>query len=592
MRPPPLATRHSLLAIASALAFAALQPFILSSPLTAAGAPPASTKLPPHPWGVYAWGGNAEQALKSIPAGIPVRGIPIGWRWKNLEPEQGKYAFDQQVRALLEALKRKNLYTHIMLWVAPETPRWLYEQAGVPEVKVPTRIAPSRKVHTPTYPYYLDPRYKEILHTTVKALADYIARLPEDLKSRIIFIQVAEGATGDGQPYKGEPIDKKYRITTPQWNEYRRATWAYYQTQFQRPDGSLNIPILVNGDANTPVENQWLLDNCDNFGVKQGMFSHGYLVSDSIERLANREAFRAEALARGHKIFTRGEQDEEWNVCGWSKQNPPAAFYWSALFALHCKLDVWNIPTDALASKSINEETVRLFNRYAGHNEPAASPVAFCALHRALNAADTTAFPVDKYGEALKTNTDRYLAIAKEYAPCGARQGDPDKAIGGGMKNRQADDQNDVGWNVIPGNYERHLTQLRPEETSLALWHLDKHPYSQFVRRFDAASGRTTMTFRIADKFFAAPSEPTPMKIRVAYLDKGAGAWELLYATPGGEKTARRVTNTNSGKWRDITLTLTDAVWDHRLPGGGDLALRHAGGDDTIFHIIELERHP
>lgn len=51
-----------------------------------------------------------------------------------------------------------------------------------------------------------------------------------------------------------------------------------------------------------------------------GMFSHGYLVSDTVERLARWEKFRADALAGGHAMFTRGEQDEEWRVCGWSSQ--------------------------------------------------------------------------------------------------------------------------------------------------------------------------------------------------------------------------------------------------------------------------------
>ena len=29
---------------------------------------------------------------------------------------------------------------------------------------------------------------------------------------------------------------------------------------------------------------------------------------------------------------------------------------------------------------------------------------------------------------------------------------------------------------------------------------------------------------------------------------------------------------------------------DHRLPGSGDVELRHVSGDDTVFHLLELER--
>jgi hypothetical protein len=321
------------------------------------------------------------------------------------------------------------------------------------------------------------------------------------------------------------------------------------------------------------------------------MFSHGYLVSETQERLVRWEAFRAAAHARGATVFSRGEQDGEWKVCGWSSQNPPQAFYWSALFALHCKLDVWNVPADALATQPIGE-AVRVFNRYAGYNEPAASPVAFCALRRGLDAADTQSFPEDRFGRAEKKNRDRYLAIAAAFAPFGARQGDPEKAMGGGMRNRQADDQNDVGWGILAGNFERHLIQLKPEETSIGLWHVEpaEHPYSLFARRFDVASGRTVMRFKLADGFFAHPSAPQAVRLRVVYLDRGKGRWELVYASPQGEKTARTVELTGSGKWREITLTLPDAVWNGSLAGGGDLALRHAGGEDTVFHLLELQR--
>ncbi|MSU67789.1 MAG: hypothetical protein CK548_03210 [Opitutia bacterium] len=41
-------------------------------------------------------------------------------------------------------------YTHIVFDVAPITPDWVYS-AGVPEVIVPERGTPARKVQKPTY---------------------------------------------------------------------------------------------------------------------------------------------------------------------------------------------------------------------------------------------------------------------------------------------------------------------------------------------------------------------------------------------------------------------------------------------------------
>ena len=113
--------------------------------------------------------------------------------------------------------------------------------------------------------------------------------------------------------------------------------------------------------------------------------------------------------------------------------------------------------------------------------------------------------------------------------PSDARQCDPEKATGSGMRNRQADDQNDVGWGILPGNFERHLTQLRPEETSIGLWNAGpaKHPYGLFARRFDHASGRMAMNFRLSDRFFVQPSSEFAVKLRIVYLDAGNVTWEL-----------------------------------------------------------------
>jgi hypothetical protein len=86
------------------------------------------------------------------------------------------------------------------------------------------------------------------------------------------------------------------------------------------------------------------------------------------------------------------------------------------------------------------------------------------------------------------------------------------------------------------------------------------------------------------------PAQPHVLRLRVVYPDKGQNACDLAYASSQGEQVAGRVELKDSGQWLDLALALPDAVWNHRLAGGGDLSLRHAGGDDTTFHLIELEK--
>ena len=52
------------------------------------------------------------------------------------------------------------------------------------------------------------------------------------------------------------------------------------------------------------------------------------------------------------------------------------------------------------------------------------------------------------------------------------------------------------------------------------------------------------------------------------------------------------VTCANTGKWLDKRIDLPDAHFTGALPGKSDLMLQYVAGDDTIFHMIELDRRP
>jgi hypothetical protein len=552
------------------------------------GIPAFENGLAPGAAGVYTWGNwNPEKVTRQTHPLI--RGAPMTLHWRYLEPEPGRFEFDALVRDKLEAALENGLFVHLMVWFAPDSPGWLYE-AGVPAVEVPERINPARKRVKPTFPYYLDARYTRYYHRLIRELGRYLHGLPRELRERIIFVQCAEGSTGDGQPYKGEPIDSRYDISFERWNAFRVQAWGVYREAFQ-PHDRKPIPLLVNNDANRGPEHEWLLASLPSVGAKQGMFSHGYHVSETQKRLADWRAFLSEAHGAGLDVFTRGEQDAEWKVCGWSSRNPPQGFYWSALFALHCGLDVWNVPYEASAGY-FAQDAIVFFNKHAGHHDPATAPAAFCALRRGLDASDTSAFPEERFGKASKKNLDRYLKIAEAFARQGAYQGDPEKALTGGMINRQRDDYNDVGWGILPGNYERYLHQVDPDKTSTPYWHVEpeEHVYSRFARGFNRRAGQTAMAFRLDARFFGRRDRANPVVIRVVYLDRGRGRWALDYNASAGREVAVEVACADSGEWKEVTVSLRDAFFDMSLPGGADLVLRRVSGGDTVFHMIELER--
>ena len=182
---------------------------------------------------------------------------------------------------------------------------------------------------------------------------------------------------------------------------------------------------------------------------------------------------------------------------------------------------------------------------------------AFCALRRGLDASDTEAFPENIYGEALKSNTQRYIDIANAFSEYGANQGDPEKATGGGMDNRKRQDYNDVGWKILIENYSRHITQIDPEETSIAWWQVDTTIYGRFARGFDATNGKDSMFFDLDDRFFGnqSLSGKKEISIEVTYLDSDAGSWKLLYDADGDSlKTAMEITNSGESEWKTKRL--------------------------------------
>jgi hypothetical protein len=468
-------------------------------------------------YGISSWAGwkPGQVSRAECPE---LRSVPLILKWNQLEPSPGKYAFDKYLGEPLQAAHADDLHVTLMIWVGPACPPWLYERK-VPQVVTDREVnALGRKTDEKTYPYYFAQEYKDRFFALIDAFGGYVAALPLELRNRIVFVQSAEGSTGDGGPYKGKPLDQQYSISAEAWNAFRLETWKRYRKACP------GIPILVNSDANGSLESQWLLENMDVIALKHGMFSHGYHVSDNVERLANFQALEAEAKKRGKPVLTRGEMDGELFEMGWSKQNIPRALYWSSLFATHCRLDIWNVPYRALLDKA-NLPALQHFNKYAGHTDPATAPGAFCALRDGLDASDFERFPADKFGGEPGKKKGTWNAI------CGLRKPILNRAPAWTIRRRRpaaacstASEaaRTTWGWGIWPGNYCRFLTQIDPGSGDVGLWNIDDSIYGRFARSFDHAAGKTQMRFQLDEAFRASP-----VKVHVTYLDQGPAPGRL-----------------------------------------------------------------
>ena len=546
-----------------------------------------SKYFPENCWGVYSWAGwdTANVTPQSHPL---IKGAPIIMRWNELEREPGIFRFDEVIRKRLELAEKYNYYTFLKIWVAPNAPRWLYEN-GVPEVKFPNTISPLGQPRNWTFQYYLDENYMIYYYRLLSEYGKYIQSLPKNLQERVLYIQSAEGSTGDGGPYKGEPLDSKYKITKEQWGDFRIRAWEVLKKALCNAKGELVKPILVNYDSNGEKEYNWLINNLPVIGLKNGMFSHGYDISETKTRLSNWRNFRQQCADKGIEFFSRGEQDGEWEVYGWSTKNTEQAFYWSGIFATYCGLDMWNVPAKASEGYK-HKDGINFFNKYAGQNDPKTAISAFCALRKGLNANNTITYPESVYGKCSRDNIERYLKIAATFSQFGAYQGDPEKATGGGMINRKSKDYNDVGWDITEGNYCKFIDQIDAEETSEGWWHVGPKEsiYGRFARSIKINNGKGRIYFDVNDIFAKTCKS---VEIRIVWLDKGVGEWTVFYnAEKKSDKSLFTVKNGDSGKWMEKTVLVKDARFLNKGEHSSDISITSKGNETMVFHMLEVTK--
>jgi hypothetical protein len=559
-----------------------------SRPIESADTRHALGVLPPEACGVWCWysrGGdprewNGKITPEETYAGL--KGIPIVVGWNELEPEDGVYNWDL-VDDIIKKAAANNKYVFTLLWLNPVNAEWLYDK-GVPKVEVDTF---KTDANFATLPYPMDEKYKFYSERIITKFAEHIRSLPPELFKRVLFHQAVEGSTGDGFCYKGDPKDPKYNVSRDEWAEYQIYIRRFTIDAFSKPwNGKPPMALLIHTE-----DVAWGLEQYPGIVLKQGVASHFYHSNESRSKCDNYAPWMTPDNPAGRPVYCRGE-GETMKEREWFMKDPIRNMYWSAIYALHCGLDIWNVPDHILDDPEWHMP-LDFFNKYAGEKYPRTSPVAFCAMKDELNADDIVRFPEDKYGKANKDNTDRVLKICADFADHGAVVEDLASTLVGSLKSRQRTGYNDVAWDRIDDDYSRFLYPINQQETSVGWWHVGPkdQPYGRFARGFDHDAGKDAMYFRFHDSFFAKDAPTGELTLRIVWLDTQTGSWGLAYdAGPAGFKTAGVFTGRGNGRWREETVTLADAVMKHGGPLGADLALINLDGKDHIFHLIEVKR--
>ena len=541
------------------------------------------TDITPTSYGIWQSFGDPVSATVNP----EIKGRLCNFKWADIQPAEDTWNwsnFDRELAARAD----DNLPIIFMVYTEEDAPSWLYSK-GVSKV-----IQKDRKGNViAESPYFKDPLYKSYFKTMIHEVRAHVETLPAYIRNQVVAVQACLGSTGDYISYKGD-VDFQYRIGNGEFyalfQEFSQVFYDEYKNTTPK------IYVLHNPKNNGPEQASWIFQNCPGGWIKIGSIGKGFQLNDEKTKAGWLYPLLNKKILNGEYVRSRSEIIGGSTKAPWWTKAPAKNMFALMCYGIYWGLDWSNQGYDQIGD-NIYDSAFGFYNRYAGKKDPTQSVYAMCALKDVLDASDKSRFPENRYGNAVRGNDNRYIKIANEYAPFGAKLEDTYIAMGDELGNLSAKGTNDVGWDLFAGNYDRYIKQVKSNETSVGYWNIesaDKNSiYGKYGRGFDLAKGKDALYFNIEDTFFNnVPLNSThPVVLEVVYFDNNNGSWNLVYdGADNTDKVALTVTGKKSMLWKKASVTLTDAYFGNRGKNGTDFYIKNAGTENVIFSIVELRR--
>ena len=523
-----------------------------------------------------------------------LKGKSADVNWEDVQPNNSNQYNWSEIQTILQAAYNNNQMVNISVGVGPDAPAWIYAN-GVPSVLTNDIEHPNWT----QYPYYLDDDFKRYYFNMIESFGNFLRSLPANLFNHIAYIQVKTGCTGDEVAYKGKPLNSTYTISENQWSTFRLEVFEKFRLTFNTGNSKTQIGLLFNNidPIDQPSEWQWVSSNVTyGFGTKGGAYARGHHLSDELDFKNTWTPYLVNP--QGLHLFSAAEMDQTWTKPLY-QINIPLGFYWGVLSGLNTGLSVWLVTQSALQeakSKPELHDIFKLFNKYSKQVYPNSADAAYSIFHEGLNSQNTVKFPENIFGQAIKQNQSRYIAICNAYASRGAQMDDLNSATQGQVYQRdQQKGYNDAGWNIQEGNYERWITQINPDLTSIGLFRVRgvintiSSKYDRFARSFEKSSGKNTMYFKFHPDVFTL-SDPDSLTFKITWLDKNKNStWALKYYNSSGLQTALNITGIGDNQWKTTNVTVHNPIIKQNGALGSDFMLVNTDNIDDIFHGIEVD---
>ena len=551
-----------------------------------------STILPINSYGV--WDRSNRYDISVDTDYNYLKGISADVNWEDVQSINSLQYDWSEIQTILQTAYNNNQMVNISVGVGPDAPAWIYAN-GVPSVITNDTDHPNWT----QYPYYLDNDYKTYYYNMISNFGDFLRSLPENLFNQIAYVQVKTGCTGDEVAYKGTPNNSSYIISDNQWRTFRLGVFEKFRLAFNTGNSNTQIGLLFNNidPVDEPSEWQWVTNTITyGFGIKGGAYARGHHLSDELDFKTTWTPYLINPPVL--HLFSAAEMDQTWTKPLY-QINVPLGFYWGALGGLNTGLSVWLVTQGALEEAQSRPElhdVFKMFNKYSKQVYPSTADAAYSIFHEGLNSQNTIKFPVTIFGQANQQNQSRYSAICNAYASRGARMDDLSAATQGQVYQRdQQTGYNDAGWNIEEGNYERWITQINPDLTSIGLFRVrgninsNSSKYDRFARSFQNSSGKNTMYFKFHSDVFTL-SAPANLTFKITWLDKNPNStWALKYYNSSGLQTALNITGIGDNQWKTINVTIQNPIINQNGFLGSDFMLVNTDSIDDIFHGIEVD---
>lgn len=474
-----------------------------------------------------------------------------------------------------------------MVYTGMDAPEWIYSN-GVPKV-----METASDGRSDTYsPYYLDPEYNTYFKRMITKVRQHIESLSLDVRSKIIGIQACFGSTGDQIDYKGE-VAPEYAIPDAQLDSLFKVYSTYYYNEYKNV--TPKIPILSNPWFKDSTQLYWLLENCPGGWIKCGTIGKGSQLNFELDK--NQWLYNVlNKPVAGSYIQARCEIVGSHLYSGWWANNPYKEMFSLLAYCIYWGLDWPNQKPDFIKNNNY-DSAYAFFNKYAGQKVAATATNAVSVLKDALDASDSVRFPASSYGIVDRYNVARYKNIRNSFIAYGAKLEDESALTGSEYAKLGASGTNDVGWRLLPGNYERFLHQIDANITSAGYWNVDDNNtnamFGRFARGFDVAKNKNALYFDVANDFFR--NKPLngayPVTVEVTYYDEGDGSWKLFYdADNNSNKASVQVNCTNTKTWKKVSFVLNDAIFGNGSERNADFYIKNTGSSNVIFSVVELSR--